>query len=234
MNDISEPVRANTILNSISSDALERMRPAMEQVDLPIGMVICGSDEPISWVYFPQDAMISVVAHTDAGHSAEVAVIGPEGAAGLAVVLGASSTPYESMVQMDGTGWRVPAKAVQAEFERQGSLNRALLDFTQKYIVQISQIVLCNRLHSVGQRLSRWLLMCRDRSASEKMPLTQEFLSIMLGANRTTVTMTAIQLQNQGLISYSRGKVFITDRKGLEDFTCSCYDIIKKAYQKHN
>jgi len=231
INDNPEALFKNSILSAISADSLERLRPLMESVDLPLGKVVHHADEQIKHVYFPRNAMVSVVARTEDGQAAEVAVIGGEGAVGLAVLLGAGSTPYETLVQLADGGWRIRTSDIREEFDRQGSLNRVILDFTQKYIVQISQTALCNRLHLVEQRLSRWLLMCHDRYGTNMLPLTQEFLSIMLGANRTTVTMTAIELQRRGLISYSRGKIRVTDREGLEEFTCSCYDIIKKAYQ---
>ena len=231
MNDNSHFQVKNKLLNAISAGALERLRPLLERVDLPLGTVICGADEPITHVYFPEDAMASVVATTVDGQGAEVAVIGSEGAVGLAVILGAETTPYETLIQLNGSGYRLKTADIRTEFERQGTLHGELLAFTQQFIVQISQTALCNRLHSIEQRLSRWLLMCRDRSVNDMMPLTQEFLSIMLGSNRTTVTLTAIELQKLGLIRYSRGKMVITDRKGLEGFTCSCYDVIRKAYE---
>lgn len=231
MNDISHSQTTNKILSAVSAEALDRLSPMLEPVELKLGELLFRPDEHIEYVYFPIDSMISVVANTVEGQSAEVAVVGCEGALGLAVILGAKSMPYASMVQREGRGLRIPAKSLLTEFERQSSLHRALLDFVQKYIVQISQTALCNRLHSIEQRLARWLLMCHDRAMSDKLSLTQEFLSIMLGANRTTVTMTAIELQKQGLISYTRGKILVTDRARLEQFTCSCYAVIKKAYE---
>lgn len=230
MEENSRLLTRNQILNVISDKALERLGPSLEKVDLPLGKVLYAPDEPIRYVYFPEEAMVSVVAYTEEGRAAEVAVIGGEGATGLAVVLGVDSTPYENIIQLPNGGLRIKTERIQEEFDRKGSLHDALLRFTQSMIVQISQTALCNRLHSVEQRMSRWLLMCRDRAASDSLGITQEFLAVMLGSNRTSVTITAIEIQKRGMISYRRGRIQILDRAALEKFTCSCYQTILSAY----
>ena len=230
MNDISQFSTQNDILTSLSDASLKRLIPILEHVELPRGQVLYRADEVISHVYFPDRAMISVVAYTEHGQGAEVSVIGCEGATGLDVILGADRSSNENITQMADGAYRIKTTDVRAEFAKGGELNLLLLKFVRKLIVQMSQTALCNRLHSTEMRLSRWLLMCHDRSNSDVMQLTQEFIALMLGANRTTVTMTAIALQNAGFISYKRGTITIIDRKGLEEFTCPCYSTIRAAY----
>ena len=230
MNDVSATFTENRILKSLPPEDLERLRPMLERVTLPRGEVLYRPEQAIPHVYFPDRSMISVVAYTENGQGAEVAVIGNEGATGLDVILGSDNAAHEHITQLPDGALRIKAADIRAEFARGGALNDELLSFTRKLIVQISQTALCNRLHTTEKRLSRWLLMCHDRCDSDVMHLTQEFISIMLGSNRTTVTMTAIELQNAGFISYSRGTLTIVDRKGLEAFTCSCYQTITAAY----
>jgi CRP-like cAMP-binding protein len=202
----------------------------LEHVDLPRGKVLYGANEIISHVYFPDRAMISVVAYTEQGQGAEVSVIGNEGATGLDVILGSDRSSNENITQLADSAYRLRTADLRSEFARGGELHALLLRFVGKLIIQISQTALCNRLHNTEMRLSRWLLMCHDRSTSDAMQLTQEFLALMLGANRTTVTMTASALQNAGFISYKRGTITMIDRKGLEEFTCPCYSTVRSAY----
>ncbi len=230
MNDNSQTATHNQILNALSAETLDRIRPMLEHIQLGQGKVLYAADETISHVYFPERSMISVVAYTEAGQGAEVSVIGSEGATGLDVILGSDRSTNEHITQMANSAWRIKTEDLQAEFSRSGDLHDLLLKFVRKLIVQISQTALCNRLHTTELRLSRWLLMCHDRSQSNVMNLTQEFIAVMLGANRSTVTMTAIELQNAGLISYSRGIITMIDRPGLEAFTCPCYATIAAAY----
>lgn len=232
MNDESRVETHNSILNALPADDMARLKPLLERVDLPLGKVLYLPEQTINHVYFPGNAMISVIAHTLDGHATEVAVIGGEGAAGLSVLLGADSTPYENMVQLADGGMRMKTADVRKEFDRGGAMHDLLLQFANRLMTQISQTALCNRVHSMEKRLSKWLLMCRDRTGSETLGLTQEFLGMMLGANRTTVTTTAQGLQDAGFISYKRGKIKIDDAAGLEGFTCDCYGVVRTAYDK--
>jgi CRP-like cAMP-binding protein len=220
----------NKLLNSLAVEELERIRPLLERVELGQGQILAEPQELIGHVYFPETAMISVVAYSEAGQGTEVSVVGSEGAGCLAVVMGADSTPYEARIQVPGQGHRISTAEIRREFDASKALRDTLLGFMQKLHIQVSQTVLCNRIHSVEQRLSRWLLMCHDRSESDLIQVTQEFLAIMLGSSRTSVTLTAIELQKNGFISYERGKITIRDRGGLEEFTCSCYEVIRDAY----
>jgi CRP-like cAMP-binding protein len=231
MTDKTESVVENDILNALSEDTLGRMRPLLERTEMLRGKILYRADEEISHVYFPDRSMISLVAYTENGQGAEVSVIGCEGATGLDVVLGSDRSSNENIVQLPNGAYRMKAEDFKKEFARNGDLHDEILKFIRKLIVQISHTALCNRLHNTEMRLSRWLLMCHDRSPSDVLQLTQEFISIMLGSNRTTVTMTAIALQNAGFISYTRGTITMIDRAGLEAFTCPCYASITAAYK---
>ncbi len=222
----------NYILNSLPKEDYERLLPDLEQVNLSIGEIIYQAEEPIKHVYFPNNAMISVIANTFSGQSAEVGVIGHEGMVGIDVLLGSDSTMNENIIQLADGALRMETAAVRREFKRAGALHDSILKFTRLLMIQISQTALCNRLHTVEERLARWLLLCQDRSATDELKLTQEFLSIMLGANRATVTLAAITLQDIGYIQYSRGRIVITDREGLEDFSCDCYQTVKQEYDR--
>jgi CRP-like cAMP-binding protein len=220
----------NYILNNLPDEDYARLLPDLEQVDLPLGSVIYHADQPIPHVYFPHSAMISVVTTTSDGQSVEAGVIGWEGISGVEVLMGVDSTPNESMVQIANGALRISTEAIRKEFARGGALQQLALRYMHALMLQISQTALCNRLHLVEQRLSRWLLMCRDRAGKDEMKLTQEFLSIMLGVNRPSVTIAAITLQSAGYIKYSRGNITILDGKALEEFTCECYQTVKKVW----
>lgn len=200
---------------------------------MPFGQNIYKPHEPVRHVYFPHNAMISIVANTAEGESVEVGVIGREGMAGVPALIGADGiSPHESMVQLADSGMRMRAEVAREEFKRGGAFQDLLLRFMQAKNVQIARSAACNRLHTVEERLARWLLMTHDRAASDELPLTQEFIAMMLGCRRAGITSAAITLQGDGLISYQRGHITILDRAGLEDFTCECYSIVKAEYDR--
>ncbi len=218
----------NFILRSLPPENYERLLPDLKPVRLVAGKIIYRPEETIEYVYFPDSAIISVVANTLSGQSAEAGVIGWEGMSGIDLLMGSDFTLNENIIQLPGDAYQIKAEIIKREFDRGGDFNRLVLGYIRLMILQISQTALCNRLHSVKERLARWLLMCHDRAGVDVLPLTQEFLSIMLGTNRAAVTMAAITLRKTGYIKYSRGLISIKDRAGLEDFSCECYKIIKK------
>ncbi len=222
----------NSILNNLPEEDYQRLLPDLEVVDLPHGHFIYRPDEPIKQVYFPNNSMVSLIATTPEGQSAEVGVIGYEGIVGIDVMMGVNSTSNESIVQLADGALRIKTDVLKKEFDKGVAFHDLSLRFIHNLMMQISQTALCNRLHTVEERLSRWLLMCRDRSQGDMLHLTQEFLAIMLGTQRATVTVAAINLQSANLIKYSRGNIVITDREGLEEFTCECYQVVKKAYER--
>ena len=222
----------NYILKSLPEEVHQLLLPHLEQIELALGAIIHAANEPFKHVYFPDDAMISIVALLEDGESIEVGVVGFEGMLGVDVIMGVESSPHASMAQIAGRGHRIKAEILKQEFERNPELRRLLLRYTRSMLIQISQTAVCNRLHLIEQRLARWLLMCSDRSATPKIHITQEFMAIMLGVTRPSVSVAAVALQSAGFINYSRGNVIITDREGLEEFCCECYRIVKNEFDR--
>ena len=172
--------------------------------------------------------MISLLSATEDGHTIEVGMIGSEGMAGIPAILQVNKAPYQVMVQIGADARRIKADALRRGFDRGGVLHGLLLRYTHALLCQIAQLVACNRFHTMEQRLCRWLLISRDRMRSDTFPLTQEFISHMLGVPRTNVTMTAGTLQRKGLIRYTRGSITVTDARGLEVAACECYRVVKE------
>lgn len=222
----------NLILKDLPEDVYNRLVPNLEPVKLALGQVIYGAEDEIDYIYFLHNSLISVIATTMHGQSAEIGIIGYEGLVGMDALMGSDRAANPFIVQHPESALRISVKAFKTEFARGGILLDKFLNFTRLLIIQIGQTSLCNRLHTVEERLSRWLLMCRDRTGTDNLQLTQEFLSLMLGVNRATVTLSAIALQSAGFIKYARGRITITDSLGLEDFSCDCYRTVKKEYDR--
>jgi CRP-like cAMP-binding protein len=226
----TRPLTKNRILNALSFADYQHLHLNLETVKLTRSQVLFHPDEKIKYVYFPESAMISVIATTPDGQAAEVGVIGREGIVGVDVLMGVDSTANECLVQLSGGALRIKTEIIKKEFKPGGTFHDVSLRYIHALMMQISQTALCNRLHSIEQRLSRWLLMCHDRSTSDVLALTQDSLAVMLGVNRPSLTLIAIALQESGFIKYSRGKITIYDRKGLEDVACDCYQVVKPEY----
>ena len=160
------------------------------------------------------------------GAVAEMALVGNDGMLGISYLLGGSNIPHQAVAQVGGHALKIPCKVLQEEFGRGGQFQQILLRYTQMLITQISQTAVCNRLHSLEQRLCRWLLLCHDRVNGSEILMTQEFIANMLGGRRESVTVAAGRLQDAGLIHYSRAHIRILDRKGLEDAVCECYKVV--------
>jgi len=227
-------VEKNLVLKSLTAASLNRVLQDMDEVEVPYGTVLYSTGEKIRYVYFPEHAMISIVAHTEEGQSAEVGLIGFEGLIGLDYLLGAENAFNDHVAKLAGKVLRLKAAAAKKEFRRGGDFHDLVTRFTRHYLLQISQTALCNRLHSLEERLARWILMSDDRSTTDRIALTHELLSIMVGATRASVTRMAIGLQKAGYFTYSRGSIRILDRKGLEDFTCECYKTVLQACSLEN
>jgi CRP-like cAMP-binding protein len=217
----------NFILASLPEQEWQGMRDRFEQVEVGLKDVMYGSGDPIRAVYFPLTCVLSMISEHDGEAAVEVATIGREGMAGLPVFLGVTASPNSVLAQVPGTVLRMPAEHLGQVLVGDGALHRQLHRYIQATIVQLSQNVACNRLHTTEERAARWLLMTADRVCSLQFPLTQEFLAQMLGVRRATVSLTAGLLQNAGLISYRRGTITIEDRAGLEDAACDCYRIVR-------
>lgn len=199
----------------------------------PIGQIVYAPEQTIEYVYFVNRGVISLLAALEDGDTVEAGLIGPEGLAGVAVVLGANSTPQQALAQSDIEAARISAQDLIAEFRRSEELRELLLRFVQAMFTQVAQTAACNRLHTLDQRLARWLLMTHDRVKTDQFTVTQEFLSRMLGVRRAGVSVAANSLRHAGMIDYRRGDILVLDRSGLERTGCECYGIVKAEYDSY-
>ena len=218
----------NQLLAALPEAEFERWSQHLVPVDLPLGEVLYESGAAMSFVYFPTNSIVSLLYVLEDGASAEIAVVGFEGLVGISIFMGGGSTPSRAVVQSGGSGYRMSAAVMKAEFERSGPVTHLLLRDTQALITQMAQTAVCNRHHSLDQQLCRWLLLSLDRLQSNQLVMTQELIANMLGVRREGVTEAALKLQKAGLISYARGHINVIDRPGLEEQTCECYDVVKK------
>jgi CRP-like cAMP-binding protein len=224
--------RKNLLLAALPDTEWERWLPQLEAVAMPLGQVLYESGDTLSHVYFPTTAIVSLLYVMENGASAEIAVVGKEGIVGISLFMGGESTPSRAVVQSAGNGFRLKAQMMKAEFNRAGAVLHLLLRYTQALITQMAQTAVCNRHHSLDQQLCRWLLLSLDRLQDNELMMTQELIANMLGVRREGVTEGALKLQHAGLISYSRGRITVLDRPGLEKRTCECYAVVKKEYDR--
>jgi len=223
----------NDLLAALPSDVLERLRPDMERVRLHLGEVIYEPGVELAQAYFPTaGCIISMLYVLQDGDSAEISMVGKEGVLGVALFMGGSSTPSRAVVQSAGEAYRLDAQILKREFKRHGDLQTLLLRYTQALMTQMSQTAVCNRHHSVEQQLCRWLLFSLDRLSSNELNMTQGLIANMLGVRREGVTEAAGKLQALGLIDYSRGRITILDRSGLEAHVCECYSVVSGEYER--
>ncbi|HEX8140042.1 MAG TPA: Crp/Fnr family transcriptional regulator [Pyrinomonadaceae bacterium] len=218
----------NLILAALPRREYERMLPDLEFISLPLDVILYQSGEVIEYVYFPGEGIVSLVTHMRSGASIEVGLIGKDGMVGIPVLLGDDIASEEAIVQIEGGAMRMRSDRFKEGLKRNHSpLLTQLLLYTRTLMKQVAQTAACNRLHTVEERLSRWLLMCHDRMESDVLHLKQEFISHMLGARRASIGSAATVLQAEGLIRYSRGNISILERKGLEKTACECYRVVK-------
>jgi len=217
----------NRLLATLPKNEYKRLLPKLKTVDLILGEELYEPGEAIKYVYFPNDSIISLISELSETSWLEVGMVGNEGMAGLPVFMGVGSSSTRALVQGSGTAMRMTSAAVRTEAKRLGSLHRLLHRYSHSLLTQVAQSSICNRFHMVNARLARWLLMTNDRLGLEEFPLTQEFLSNMLGVRREGVSKAAGALQAAKLISYSRGVITLLNRRGLEAKSCDCYTIIK-------
>lgn len=220
--------RKNHLLAALPAADFERLLPYLRPAALPLGAVLYESGSPMHHCYFPVSGLVSVLQTLEDGHMAEIAVIGNDGCVGVAILLGTRTTPSRAVVQIAGHAYRIDSDVVFSEFSKGGPLQGVLLRYIQSLIAQTSQTAACNRHHSIEQQLCRWLLMSLDRVPSNKVSMTQELISNMLGVRRGGVTAAARKLQAEGLIVNSRGNITVPDRAKLEARACECYAVVKK------
>jgi CRP-like cAMP-binding protein len=221
---------ANRLLAALAPTDLDALRAQLEPVSLPHKQTLANPGAPIEHIYFPQEGMVSLVQPLQ-GAMIEVGVIGREGFVGVPVLLGAATSPLEAMVQIPGSALRIGASAFRQEAARSSSLSALLLRYAQALQVQVSLSAACNGRHPLPERLARWLLMAHDRAPADELPLSHEFLSMMLGVRRAGVTVALGTLKAPGLIRNTHGRVTIIDRHGLEAASCECYGILRSEYE---
>lgn len=221
----------NKLLAALSRREQDRFLPHLEPVCLDFGDTLYEPDGPIRSVYFPTNCMISLLVVLEDGLVAQVGRVGSEGMVGLPAFLGMPTSHTRAFVEIPGQALRMKAQVFQKELFQAGAFSGLLLRYTQALLRHSERLTACNTWHTVEQRLCRWLLVAQDRVRIDRFEVTQEFLSKMLGAHRQSVTVAARNLQRAGLIRYSRGKLQILDRQGMEDAACECFRAVRKAFE---
>lgn len=222
----------NQVLASLPRRESKRMEASLEPVALKFGQVLYEPGKAIRYVYFPIDCLISLLTAVDKRRTLEVGMVGKEGMAGMPFILGMGVSGVRAIVQGGGKALRMASAPFRIEFKRNLPLQEALYRYTYALMAQISQTAACNRFHDAGPRLSRWLLMTRDRVGSDEFLLTHEFLAHMLGLRREGVTDAANSLKRRRLINYARGKIQILDVRGLKVSSCSCYRMVNAVFER--
>jgi len=222
----------NRLLELLSKSDLDRIRPHLQQVPLNYRFELYRAGKPIPFVYFPVAGVASVVTTMADGSAAEVGTIGNEGIVGLPIILGDTVAPSEVYVQVPGMALRMPAGLLREAIDSSSTMRTVMLHYVHALFNQIAQSAACNSFHTIEQRCCRWLLMTHDRVQSNQFALTQEFLGMMLGARRTSITLAASHLKRQHLIRYSRGHVTVIDRPGLEQHSCECYAVSRREFDR--
>jgi CRP-like cAMP-binding protein len=201
-------------------------------VELPAHTILNEMSQPIEFGYFLNSGVVSIINVLSDGKSVEVGLTGKEGFVGLPLIAGHTSSATRAIVQIAGDAYKIRAQDLKNILKKCPALAQALQRYAHELSVQAIQIAACNRLHEVDERLARWLLMSHDRVSATTFPLTQEFISHMLGTRRASVTVAAGILQKAGLITYTRGQVTIVDRAGLEAASCECYERMNQQIER--
>lgn len=222
----------NRILEALPPEEFRRISPFLTSVQLEFKKSLYKPDQPITQVWFPDSGVCSVMSVMRNGTSAEVGTIGNEGVTGVAVFFGDTAEPSESLVQVPGAGRSLPAAVFRKEIAQKGRLYELISHYAHALMVQLMQSAACNALHPVEKRGCRWLLRTHDRVFTDEFMLTHEFLGLMLGVRRQTITVIARDLQRAGLIKYRHGHVTILNREGLEQGSCECYGIVSKYFDR--
>jgi CRP-like cAMP-binding protein len=222
----------NYILANLPEREYAQLSKSLVRVDLPIGFQFASAGDHTDYIYFPTAGVVSTTAVTSAGEVVEIGMTGGDGLIGIQALLGQTESKHSIVMQIAGQGLRTKVSVARELIAEQGQFTELFYENVHLQMLQMGQSALCNRLHEVKARLARWLLTASDRNRSEQLGLTQEFLSQMLGSRRSTVTVMAGELQREGLIEYTRGKISITNREDLEHVACECYQIVSSAYKK--
>lgn len=222
----------NLLLAALPEVVQERLAPNLKLVEMPLDKVLYEPGDRIGHVYFPTESIVSLLYVMENGASAEISVVGNEGAVGVALFMGGQSTPSRAIVQSAGHAFRVSGQAFMTEFHRHQDLQYWMLRYTQALITQMAQTAVCNRHHNIDQQLCRWLLLSLDRLPDYHLVMTQELIANMLGVRREGVTEAAGKLQAEGVIEYHRGHITVLDRPKLEKLCCECYAVVKRETER--
>jgi CRP-like cAMP-binding protein len=224
--------RQNHLLAALPEADYARLQPDLELIPMPLGWAVYESGGRMGYLYFPTTSIVSLLYVMESGASAEIAITGNEGLVGISLFMGGESTPSQAVVQSAGHGYRLRANILKREFALGGHLQHLALRYTQALLTQMAQTAVCNRHHALDQQLCRWLLLSLDRLPGNELLMTQELIANMLGVRREGVTEAAGQLQSDGLIQYSRGRIKVLDRAKLEQRVCECYAVVKKEFDR--
>jgi CRP-like cAMP-binding protein len=207
---------------------MEAMRPGLQPVALVRDLPIFRAGEPATHVWFPDHGVISIVALDNRGTMIEIATVGRQGMTGFATVLGSDTMIYSAMVQVPGEGWRIETASFRDVIQHHPAAQSLMLRYVLAAMTQMGQNAACAQLHGAAARCARWLLLAHDEVDGDEFPLTQDYLAMMLGITRPSVSTAASALQRAGLIRYLRGRITILDRSGLEAASCECYRVVKR------
>lgn len=222
----------NRLLRGLDPHIYARLVDEGESLELSARQVLWPAGAPIRSVYFPRSCAISLVVPLEGERPIEAATVGNEGFLGAPVALGVQATTIIAMAQVPGMGLRLPAATFARLLEQHEGLRLVMLAYAHTLMEQAAQTVACNRRHDLSERCARWLLMTHDRIGINPFLLTQEFMAVMLGVRRASVTVAAGALQQAGFIKYSRGRVEVLDREGLEGASCECYGVLAASYER--
>lgn len=222
----------NFLLSLLPEDEFARVRPHLEFIETPLNFKLYERDKPLVHAYFPCTGEHSILATTESGHAAEVGTVGFEGLSTVDLLMDAKVASESTVCQVPGESLRMSADAFRELSAACPTLRHVSLRYLQTYVAMVSQSVACNAFHTLEQRFARWILMTHDRVSGDEFRLTQEYIAMMLGTHRPTVSLIAGTYQRAGMVQYRRGVVTVTDREGLESSCCDCYALGREQFRR--
>jgi CRP-like cAMP-binding protein len=232
VSQVEQSAIRNRLLATLPPADFGRLSASLTPVTLSLRQFLLEADEPIGAAYFIETGMVSYLHYLEGGDALELGLIGSEGMVGVPLILGVDISSLGGMVQMEGTALRIGPTALRQAFNESETLRNRLLRYMQALHIQVSQTAVCNKHHTLEERLTRWLLMAHDRAGEDQFPMTHEFMSLMLRVRRAGVSVTANLLKQAGLIRYRSGSITILYRPGLEDAACECYGNVQRQFEQ--